>query len=573
MDSGDSPRRLADELGILPCLEGAHDLREIREPAPIIEFGLYQLLVAFALDALIFAGRRPEDPLDLKSLIDDGRFDRGMIKNYVKQCGDVFDLFHRERPFLQTKMGKEKRKPLAGMVVASPSGTNVIHWHHEHEDNLTVSTPLAARLLTTIAPFMTAGGAGLSPSINGAPAIYALPRGKNLFETIVFNVPLRNQDSGHGQIAWRSKRSAGEERSQATTVESLTWRPRQIQLVPQVGNDGNVSVREMNFEKGDSTRLTWIDASLAYRYDEDKVTPVRMREGRPLWRDAGPLLLLNDREHGRDDKKVAFRRPDVVEHAFALMDAGDPLVVQAYGMRTDMKMKIFEWAKSTWCVPSNLGRSTRLGSVVEQELDRAEQAAYGLRVNIKVLYPRDGAGNKEALGCLAGRCERTYWQHLESRFQPLMNAFAILAPDARDDPALIATTAQEWRESIRSIALEQFEFAAKDMDVDGEALERQVRAKPASTIGSKRCSHDKTRKDSRTRIHRTHRTTRHRRTGDAEGADAASEIPSRGAAPGWSVSFTAWRAKPPLFLSPACSHNTEQVISEWAATGSREISA
>ncbi|MBL8065520.1 MAG: type I-E CRISPR-associated protein Cse1/CasA, partial [Chthonomonadaceae bacterium] len=51
-----------DELGILPCLEQAHELREIRDPSPIIEFGLYRLLVAFVLDALVMADKRPEDP-------------------------------------------------------------------------------------------------------------------------------------------------------------------------------------------------------------------------------------------------------------------------------------------------------------------------------------------------------------------------------------------------------------------------------------------------------------------------------------------------------------------------------
>ena len=32
-----------DQLGILSCLEQSHNLREIRDPAPIIEFGLYRL--------------------------------------------------------------------------------------------------------------------------------------------------------------------------------------------------------------------------------------------------------------------------------------------------------------------------------------------------------------------------------------------------------------------------------------------------------------------------------------------------------------------------------------------------
>jgi CRISPR system Cascade subunit CasA len=469
---------LRQELGIVQCLEQAHELREIRDPAPIIEFGIYRLLVAFVLDMLILSNRRPEDIYDLKDIIREGRFDSGMIGKYIEQCGDVFDLFHPERPFLQTKMGNVKPKPLAGLFPATPSGTNVNHWHHEHEEKMTVTVQEAVRLITTIAPFMTAGGAGLSPSINGSPPIYALPMGRNLFETIIMNIPIRSeQESGEGVIAWRSDRLPGQERSQATTVEALTWKPRRIQLIPETDDKNKISVRKMIFEKGDSTRLNWIDASLAYRYDKDKVTPIRMRENRTLWRDAGPLLLLNDNEQGKFEEKVSFRRPDVVEQAFILTHSGELLMISVYGMRTDMKMKIFEWVKSLWVVPSNLGRSTRLGSLVQHELDRAEKAAFSLRNCIKSLYPREGAGNKKALGTLSNRCEHAFWQHLEVSFHPLMNSFAMLNSDAPDDPEIIEATANNWRDDIRNIAIEQFEIAAHDMDTDGDAIERQVHAR------------------------------------------------------------------------------------------------
>ncbi len=467
-----------DELGILQCLKQSHELKEIYDSALIIEFGIYRLLVAFVLDILILADRRPEDYLDLKNLIENRQFYTQMIENYTKQCGDVFDLFHPERPFLQAKMDTSELKPLACLFPATPSGTNVSHWHHQPEDNFSVSVHEAVRLLTTISPFMIAGGSGLSPSINGAPPIYALPTGENVFETIVLNIPLRaNQESGNGVIAWRNDRSPGQERSQATTVESLTWRPRQIQLKPEIDDAGKVYVRSMKFKKGDSTRLDWIDASIAYRYSKDKITPIRMRENHPLWRDAGPLLFLNDNTYGQGENKISFSRPDVIVEAFKLTDVGRPLMVQFYGMRTDMKMKVYEWVKSTWSVPVKLGRSPRLGNLVQHELERAEQAAYNLRTCIKILYPHKGEGNKKALGTIADRCERAYWQRLEFSFHPLMNAFAALDPDAPDNPDLIAMTATEWRETIRSLALEQFEFAVKDMDADSDGLERQVHAR------------------------------------------------------------------------------------------------
>lgn len=471
------PDGTREELGIMPCLLQAHELREIRDPSPIVEFGLYRLLVAFVLDALIHVNRRPKDPLDLKELIKQGRFDSEVLNAYVQKCGDVFDLFGADRPFLQTALCEATEKPVAGAYAVAPSGTNAGHWHHVNENDVQMSVAEGARLLTTFAPFMTAGGAGLSPSINGAPAIYALPTGGSLFESLCLNLPMRQSDSGNGQVAWRNSRVPGEERTEATMAEALTWRPRKVQLTPSEGSNADTVVYKMKFEKGDSTRLTWIDPNLGYRYEKDKVTPIRMREGRPIWREAGPLLLLSQKTAGSGEDKIAFQRPDVVAHAFEAFENAASCKITAYGMRTDMKMKVFEWVRSTLEVPARLGGSTRLGAIVNAELELADRVAFALASSIKHLYPRDGAGNKTALGNLVGRCERAYWQRLEHHFQPLMNAFAALGDDAPDDPDLVKATAMPWREAIERIASSQFENAAKDMDTDSDALERQVKAR------------------------------------------------------------------------------------------------
>ncbi len=471
------------ELGVLSCLEQAHELVEIKDPCPIVEFGLYRLLVAFVLDALILADRRPRDRYDLEELLDEGSFDPHLFHEYVQACGNVFDLFDAERPFLQMVMSPADRpKPLAGLFPVIPSGIGAIHWHHYPEDAWEVSPAEAARLLTTIAPFMTAGGQGMSPSINGAPGVYVLPVGRNLYETLVLNLPLREgQEGGDGAVAWRNKSAPGQERTEATTVEALTWRPRRIQLLPTAGADASresaVRVGRMRFAKGDSTRFRWIDANLAYQYEGARVTPVRMRENRSLWRDAGAFFLLNDLQHGRDNARVLFKRPDVIENAFALDRHDLPSRVQLYAMRTDMNMKVFEWQKAVWAVPPALGRSTRLGAIVVQELERAEKAAWALRVSIKALFPREGPGAREALAGIADRCERAYWQAMESRFASLLRYVAALDPDAPDDPEVVTKATSEWREAISDVATEQFEFAAKDMDSDGDALERLVKAR------------------------------------------------------------------------------------------------
>lgn len=337
-----------------------------------------------------------------------------------------------------------------------------------------MSPPAAARLLTVFAPFMTAGGAGLSPSINGAPPIYALPVGFNLYETLCLNLPWKRDETGDGKVAWRELRVPGSERVEATHPEALTWRPRKVQLVPDP-QSGMVSA--MKFEKGDSTRLGWSDPNLGYKEENDKSTPIRMREGRPVWRDAGHLFLFPKGASGSGQSRAAYRRPDVVETAFKIQDGSKPIRIVVYGMRTDMKMKVFEWVRSEIEIPVSLGRQTQLGAKVVKQQELAERAAFYLSSSIKSLYPREGAGNRSALGSLAARAERQYWLALEREFGPMMQEMSRLDPDLPDGAPEDARAGERWRTSIVTAAQREFENAAKDMDADAKALERLVKSR------------------------------------------------------------------------------------------------
>src|SRR5437763_9774302 len=58
-----------DEVPLTQVLAEAHALREIRDPLPIVEFGLYRLLTALVMD--IF---EPQNTFDLADLLDLGAF-------------------------------------------------------------------------------------------------------------------------------------------------------------------------------------------------------------------------------------------------------------------------------------------------------------------------------------------------------------------------------------------------------------------------------------------------------------------------------------------------------------------
>jgi CRISPR system Cascade subunit CasA len=141
----------ADELGLRDVLEQAPELREIRDPMPTVEFGLYRLLVALVMDV-----HRVKLLGDLEGLLDAGRFDGDGIASYCGKWHDRLDLFHPAHPVLQTAgMDTDDEKPLAELLPAVPSGTNALHFHHHGEDSFAACPAAAPRLLTSLAPFAT----------------------------------------------------------------------------------------------------------------------------------------------------------------------------------------------------------------------------------------------------------------------------------------------------------------------------------------------------------------------------------------------------------------------------------
>jgi hypothetical protein len=226
-----------DELNLRDVLREAHTLSALRDPLPTVGFGLYRLLGALVLDMFFVEPKAPFDTKALGDLLQARHFDPTTVDAYFAKYADRFDLFQPTYPFLQTaSMDADAPKPLAGLLHPQPSGTNIAHFGHGHENEFGVSPAAAARLLTTIAPFMTSGGAGKSPSINGAPPWYVLVEGENVFEALCLNVcalPLF-EVTGSEPPAWRSSRTVGGggRMTVCSYPEALTWRPRRIQLIP-----------------------------------------------------------------------------------------------------------------------------------------------------------------------------------------------------------------------------------------------------------------------------------------------------------------------------------------------------
>lgn len=472
----------SDELSLRDALARAHLIRAVVDPMPTVEFGLNRLLVALVLD--IFGPRDLEDWADLW---DGQTFDPGALDSYFAKNSDCFDLFDESKPFLQSAgMEGEKSKPLAGLLPPMPSGTATNHFHHGDEEHFGVAPAVAARLLTTIAPWMTAGGAGLSPSINGAPPFYALPLGENLFQTLLLNTPvLKDLSRAQGEEipAWRDPQPVTSTRAVgASLLGSFSWRPRRIQLVAGAGGVCSLSgepalvlVREMKFAPGSGAGFEWIDPNCAFRIGDERLI-LRPRENREVWRDTGPLALLREKSWQSKNGKIAFERPAILSQIGALIRANKlppdhRLALAIYAVRTDLKMKTFEWVRETLPLPFALLQGERAAIEAQNALENAEMVAFVLRRAIKVAYPREGKGNDAAFAALVVTTEKGFWRELKPHFDDFVEFLAHPHEDEARD-----STRQNWRDRLGKVGWDAITLALDDLDGNAGALQRQTEA-------------------------------------------------------------------------------------------------
>lgn len=476
------------ELGLRELLCEAHTLREVQDPAPTVEFGVYRLLTAFVLD--IFA---PHSTAVLTNLLDAGKFDPAPVNAYFARYADRFDLFHPQFPFLQTGgMTTEAAKPLAGLLPFLPSGTAASHFYHAPETELGVSPAVAARLLTASAPFMTAGGAGLSPSLNGAPPWYVLLGGRNLFETLCLNVPVDPyvpQGLTDTPPAWRNDQPpTGDRCTRTSLAEALTWRPRRIQLVPGgpgrctlTGRETPTLIQTMKFTAGAACALeTWRDPAASYRLSKEGALIVRPQEGKAVWRDTGPLALLHAGTHGRGEDAIQYERPRLLDQFAALSrdawwSGQTELRLTVYGMRTDLKMKVFEWQRETLSLPVPLIIHDPFGLDAQAAIEKAGAVASGLRAAIKKAYERGGAGNSQAFDERIETARRQFWAALRGEYEAYLAHLAALLPEG--DAPQIAALRSQWQAVVSRVGRDAFEEAIRDLDTDYQTLKRRVEAR------------------------------------------------------------------------------------------------
>jgi len=440
-DSGqpDKTERLP-EVGLADALRDAHQIRSVVEASPLVVFGIYRLL-----GAVLHAYVTLPDGKDWERRLERPRLEGSEVERIIGRLESRMDLFHPERPFYQsgdiplnTKPGPAT-KSVGYLAAEAPTGTNVTHFGHAGEGDHAFCPPCCARGLVTLPPFAIAGGAGIRPGLNGTPPTYVLPVGPNLAATLWLNYltpPFRKGPwtNGPARPLWEEPDGRVErgEHGSIEFVQSLTWAPRRVRLLPGTGGEcsrcgraSDVLVRQMVFGQGRSRTPgsgTWIDPWAAYIRPKPKggvsqdLVPVRPREARDLWRDLAPLFLaVAAGEPGEDP-------PQVVEQV-ADTDAGETPSFELFALRTDMKAKVFEWRHDRITLPHQVLDDENAAAAVRAALQIAEAVETAIRAGLRQLHPAlergtpDANTARAALQSLAGGVQRAYWSSLEAPFR------------------------------------------------------------------------------------------------------------------------------------------------------------
>lgn len=452
-------------VSIREVLIHADQYRSISASLPHVNAAVARLLLA-----ILHRVFGPEDYDAWDDLWRKGSFASPELDAYLGKVRPSFDLFSSERPFFQQRHPKVEEKPVQALLQAIGGGDTFTLFDHNLDDTAVALTPAeAALLLITAQSFSLAGLCHpqlklVYTDASCSRAVVFFVEGKNLFETLMFNLVRYNRKEPV-QFAWRGKDDPPawemddpyhDNRTQPDGyLDYLTWQNRKITLIPEE-QDGQVMVTRITTAPG--LVLNAEVRNTMYHYekkpgkkaDDESIRVLRFSEGHALWRDSYALLNLTDK---------AINPPRAVVWMGELM--GEKILprqkvnIAAYGMCTEPgKQKVYFYRRDSFefddailqepALVGCLGDALKDAETLRKELwgilsQLAEQA-------LAISANQEGGhkpGSKDIQNLVQHwDAEGLYWNGLEIAFYHFLNHLP-------DDPD---RALRDWRLVLRSAA-------------------------------------------------------------------------------------------------------------------------
>ncbi len=497
------------QRSIQQALHEAPHYAAIHDPSPLVVVGIHRLLVAILQAAL-----NPQENADLNDLWDAGEFPPQKLDAFAARYADRFDLFSPDKPFLQSadlplfpasKEDLKGRTSVARLFAETPSGTEVTHYRHATEDDCVLCPGEAAKGLVMMPAFMSSGGPGLMPSINGVPPIYVIPGGESLFQSLAASLikPIYFPAGAavHQDLPWwerstptvviESKKGADTQFNTVGYLHGLTFPARKVRLHPErlhqtctrSGQNSEWCVRTMAFRMGESRADDapwWRDPFAAYKLPappkqkpgkaaskvkaKEQPKPIRPTQSKVAWREFVGLFLQgsNGQEAAQQTARPSFLG-QWSELDVAAQYATYPF--RCVAIQTDGKAKNFEWLDFGFDVPPALLQDPTGTLYAERALDFAAQCDRAITGVFERTFGQK-AKSRERFQRLKTRMDANFWNELASEFR----AFILRMGQADAQ----AATFQGWLDTTQAAARHAFERAADETPDDGSTLRLRV---------------------------------------------------------------------------------------------------
>lgn len=449
------------ELGLYETLARAHELRELHGETPLETAALHRLLLAVL-------HRVVDGPRSAKAwgrLWERGRWDEAALQAYLELWRDRFDLFDGVHPFYQCADPPNEPKPINSLSLTLTYNSTLFE-HQLQDGTLSIPPVRAARWLVTL----QASGIGTGPPFDPYPAgtltnsLIIIPQGRNLFETLAFNlieyhdnkpIPAVDED----RPIWEYEQNPFPPSPKAFYFPGylgyLTWQCRTIKLVPAI-DDGEIQVRECYLTQGARWDRSIEDPMKVYHIAKKRevgMLPLRIQEGRALWRDSDTLLRLNTQ-----DVRPPVSFLWLAEHVqYGTLDAAQIYDYTSLGLSND-NAKLFFYREERMPLPlvylqdETLAEQVRLALLLAENVNNALSMA-GLDLAKWIASPKTikRVHKQDYMPIFAQLdLDRRYWPRLDVPFQTFI----------RDLPGERQAALDRWVDVVCNTARRAFNEAA-----------------------------------------------------------------------------------------------------------------
>ncbi len=474
-----SPNGKVVELGMEEVLCSAGEIIEICTPSPLVALALHRLLLAF----LHAAYRGPKNIQEWARIWKEGRFDNGVIARYLKRWRERFDLFDLSYPFYQVPgMASSPKKPVSRLAHRFASGNNPTLFDHGRDDApIILNMGETARLLVTAQSFSLSGGKGgkspvfgTHPYFTDSPLVKGMAvmlTGSNLFETLMFNLNIYDQDRGLPFLSRNDRPSWGREKHPGPVtrecsgwLDLLTWQSRYVLLLPE-----EAGVRWMHFAQGEVMDEVNRPGDPMWFYEtktDGEPSAVKAPQRRPVWSRCCCLFGSgNDKDEENWQKPLSFRLITELSRA-GVLESGIVPACNLIGISHDMA-RVNSWVLEKFPLPVDLLRREDTRKLALTGLDRAESVLAALQAAIHELE-RVFAGGKTRVSPKPGnRIEAVYFSRLEKSFRSFLKTLP-----QRGEEAL-----GSWKVEVEKTARELFkEVLGRCPEKGADSIKAEIRA-------------------------------------------------------------------------------------------------